>query len=97
MLSKVTLKSAADVPKFVAVITKFPLNIGLLLENDSAETYNLRLGSYVNKLDDENVFPLNVNTIVPSVPYGGVLKTIYLFEMDVGVTVTPLIVNVNPT
>ena len=51
----------------------------------------------MNKLDDVKVFPLNVNTIVPSVPYGGVYKTIYLFEIDIGVTATPLIVNVNPT
>ena len=96
MLSKVTVKSAAVVPRFVAVITKFPLKTGLLLENDNAETYNLRFGSYVNKLDDENVFPLNVNSIVPSVPCGGVYRTIYLFEIDIGVTDTPLIVNVNP-
>lgn len=96
MLSKVTFKSEAELPKFVAVITRFPLNNGLLFENDNAEIYNLLLGSYANKLDDENVFPLNDSSIVPSVPYGGVFKTICLFEIDIGVTGTPLIVNVNP-
>ena len=96
MLSKVIFKSADVLPKFVAVITRFPLNIGLLLLNDNAETYNLRLGSYVNKLDDVNVFPLNANSIVSSVPYGGVYKTIYLLDIDIGLTDTPLIVNVNP-
>ena len=45
MLSKVTVKSAAAVPRFIPVITRFPLNIGLLFENDNAEIYNLRLGS----------------------------------------------------
>ena len=76
MLSNVIFKSAAVLPKFVAVMTKFPLKTGLLFAKDNAETYNLRFGSYVNKLDDENVFPLNDSSIVPSVDYGGVFKTI---------------------
>jgi hypothetical protein len=91
--TNVTAISSLDVPKLVPVIVNNPLYVGLIVLCSKLSNIILLPVSTVKEEESVTVFELNSNTISP-LAIVGVITTICLFVIDIGVTVTPPIFNV---